>query len=85
VYEHGKNIYQLVSTDGRVYIMQSDSQEIDKALTEDGLQTLAARLKLPKGWPYRVKKVDDALVVRNAAGKAHVIPVGFRNSYPLMQ
>jgi haloalkane dehalogenase len=85
VYERGKNTYQLVSPDGRVYIMQSYSQEVDKTLNEEGLQTLTARLKLPKGWQYQVKKVDDDLVVRNAAGKAHVIQDDFLNSYQLMQ
>jgi haloalkane dehalogenase len=84
VYERGKNIYQLVSPDGHIYVMQSYSQEIDKALNEDGLQNLASRLKLPKGWQYRVRRVDDDLVVRNAAGKAHVIQDDFRNSYQLM-
>jgi hypothetical protein len=71
--------------DGRVYIMQSYSQEIDKNLNEEALQTLAARLKLPKGWKYEVKKVDEDLVVRNAAGKAHVIQDDLRNSYQLIQ
>jgi haloalkane dehalogenase len=84
VYERNKNVYQLVSQSGQVYIMQSYSQEIDKTLNEDGLQNLASRLKLPKGWQYRVRRVDDDLVVRNAAGKAHVIQDDFRNSYQLM-
>jgi hypothetical protein len=84
VYERNKNVYQLVSRGGQVYIMQSYSQEIDKTLNEDGLQNLASRLKLPKGWQYRVRKVDDDLVVRNAAGKAQVIQDDFRNSYQLM-
>jgi haloalkane dehalogenase len=85
VYERGKNIYRLLPPDGRVYIMQSYSQEIDKNLNEEALQTLAARLKLPKGWKYEVKKVDEDLVVRNAAGKAHVIQDDLRNSYQLIQ
>lgn len=73
VYEKGRNVYELVSPDGHVYVMQSFSQEIDKNLNEDGLQTLAARLKLPRGWQYRVRKVDDDLIVLNIAGKTHVI------------
>jgi haloalkane dehalogenase len=85
VYEQGKDIYELVSPEGHVYIMQSYSQEIDKTLNEQGLQTLATRLKLPKGWQYRVRKVDEDLVVRNANGKAHVVQDGLRNSYQLMQ
>jgi haloalkane dehalogenase len=85
VYEKGKNVYELVSPDGHVYVMQSYSQEIDKNLNEDGLRTLATRLKLPKGWQYRVRKVDDDVIVVNIAGKAHVIQDDLQNSYQLMQ
>ncbi|MGB2664156.1 MAG: hypothetical protein WAK48_09145 [Candidatus Acidiferrum sp.] len=85
VYEKGKNVYELVSPDGHVYVMQSYSQGIDKTLNEDGLQTLAMRLKLPKGWQYRVRKVDDDVIVLNIAGKAHVIQDDLQNSYQLMQ
>ena len=85
VYEQGKNVYELVSPDGHVYIMQSYSQEIDKNLNEDGLLTLAGRLKLPKGWQYRTRKVDQDLVVRNSGDKAHVVQDDLQNSYQMMQ
>jgi haloalkane dehalogenase len=85
VYEHGKNVYELVSPDGHVYIMQSYSQEIDKKLNEDGLLTLASRLKLPKGWQYRTRKVDQDLVVRNSGDTAHVVQDDLQNSYQMMQ
>jgi hypothetical protein len=55
--------------------MQSDSKEVDKTLNEEVF----------KLWQYQVKKVDADLVVRNAAGKAHVIQDDFQNSYLLMQ
>jgi hypothetical protein len=64
--------------------MQSYSQEIDRNLNEDGLQMLATRLKLPKGWQYQVHKAND-LVVLNIGGKAHVIQDDLQNSYQLMQ
>ena len=85
VYEQGKNVYELVSPDGHVYIMQSYSQEIDKNLNEDALLTLAGRLKLPKGWQYRTRKVDQDLVVRNSGDKAHVVQDDLQNSYQMMQ
>jgi haloalkane dehalogenase len=85
VYEQGKDVYELVSPDGHVYIMQSYSQEIDKNLDESGLLTLAGRLKLPKGWQYRTRKLDQDLVVRNSGGQAHVVQDDFRDSYQLMQ
>jgi haloalkane dehalogenase len=85
VYERGKNVYELVSPDGRVFIMQSYSQEIDKSLNEQGLQSLATRLKLPKGWQYRIRKLDDDLVVRNSGTQAHVVQDDLRNTYQLVQ
>ena len=36
VYERGKNVYELLAPDGRVYVMQSYSQEVDKATKRGG-------------------------------------------------
>ena len=85
VYERGKDTYELISADGRIYIMQSYSQESDRSLNEQGLQTLATRLKLLKGWQYRVRRLDADLVVRNSDGQAHVIQDDLQNSYQLGQ
>jgi hypothetical protein len=81
VYERGKNIYELLSPDGRVYVMQSYSQEVDKELSEVGLLALAGRLKLPSGWKYRTRTLDEDLVIQNVAGKAYVIQDDLKNTY----
>lgn len=81
VYEPGKNVYELVSPDGRSYIMQSYSLEIDPNLTEKTLAGLSGRLTLPKGWQYRVRQLSETLIVRNTGSKAHVLQDNFRNSY----
>ena len=81
VYERGKNIYELLSPDGRVYVMQSYSQEVDKELNEAALLTLADRLKLPSGWKYRTRALDEDLVIENVAGKAYVIQDELKNTY----
>ena len=85
VYDAGKNVYELVAPGGRVYIMQSYSQEIAKNLNEEELLTLQDRLKLPSHWEYRVRKLEKGLVVWNAGGKAHVVQDDLRNSYQLIQ
>lgn len=85
VYDAGKNVYELVAPGGRVYIMQSYSQEIAKNLNEEELLTLQDHLKLPSHWEYRVRKLEKELVVRNAGGKAHVVQDDLRNSYQLIQ
>jgi haloalkane dehalogenase len=85
VYERGKNVYELVSPENHIYIMQSFSQEINKSLNEQDLESLATRLKLPKGWQYHVRKIDDDLIVRNSGTQAHVIQDDLQNSYQLRQ
>jgi haloalkane dehalogenase len=85
VYDRGKNAYELLAPGGRVYIMQSYSREINKTLNEEGLLTLQNRLKLPNGWEYQVRKLEEDLVVRNSDGKAHVVQDDLRNSYELVQ
>jgi len=81
VFESGRQIYELLSPEGHVYVMQSYSQERDKDLNEQGLLTLEDRLKLPKGWQYRVRKLDQDLVVRPEGAKAHVLLDDVRDSY----
>jgi haloalkane dehalogenase len=81
VYEEGKNVYELFAPDGRSFIMQSYSQEVDKNLNEEGLLTLDKRLKLPKGWQYRVRKLENDLVVRNGGTTAHVLQDELKNTY----
>jgi hypothetical protein len=81
VYERGKNVYELLSPDGPVYVMQSYSQEVDKQLNEAGLLTLADHLKLPQGWKYRTRTLDEDLVIQNVGGKAYVIQDDCKNSY----
>ena len=84
VYEKGKNLYELISPDGHVFVMQSYSEEIDKNLNEEGLQTLGARLKLQKGWKHQVHRLDEDLVVQRVGGIAHVIQDDLQNSYQLI-
>jgi hypothetical protein len=81
VYERGKNVYELLSPDGRVYVMQSYSQEVDKELNEPALLTLSERLKLPTGWKYRTRTLEEDLVIQNVGGKAYVIQDDLKNTY----
>lgn len=85
LYDRGKNVYELVAPNGREYVMQSYSQEVDKNLNEEGLLTLEDRLKLPRRWEYRVRKLHEDLVVRDLNGKAHVIQDDLRNTYQLVE
>ena len=81
VFRGGLPVYELVSPDGQVYVLQSYSQIVDPTLTEDDLPNLGDRLELPEGWQYRVRELDEDLVLRTVGGEAHVIQDDLKNTY----
>jgi hypothetical protein len=80
VYEKGTKVYELISPQGDVYVMQSYAQIVDPKLNLQNLDLLQARLKLPKGWSYRTRVLQQELGLK-ADGKAHVIQDDFQNTY----
>jgi hypothetical protein len=76
----GQPVYELVSPDGHVYVMQASSQIVDPTLTADQLATLASRLQVPAGWQYRARTLTQALVL-HAAGVAHILQDELQNTY----
>jgi hypothetical protein len=81
VFAPGRLVYELVSPDNRVYVMQSYSHIVDDTLTEDALATLAPRLSLPPNWQYRVRQLDAEYVIRTVGGEAYVVQDDFENTY----
>jgi hypothetical protein len=82
-FDAGQQVFQLVSPDGKVYIMQSASQHIDPDNTVDRLTTLGERLSLPEGWEYRTPTLEEDLVVRAEAGviPAHIVFDEYEDNY----
>jgi hypothetical protein len=80
LYRKGRPVYELLAPDGRRYVMQTYAQIVDPTLTEADLATLDRRLKLPKGWKYRVRAPDKDLVLR-ADVKAIVLQDDLANTY----
>jgi hypothetical protein len=76
----GKPVYELVSPNGQVYVMQSYSQIVDPGLGYTDLAALGSRLKPPKGWQYRSRTLTADLVAQSR-GKAHVIQDELQNTY----
>jgi hypothetical protein len=62
-FEAGTEVYELVSTTGEVFVMQSASLRVDPGNTVDTLPTLGERLTLPEGWQYRVRTLEEELVM----------------------
>lgn len=79
-YWKGNMVYELTAPDGSVYRMQSYSQQIDPTLTIDDLETLGSRLKLPEGWKYSARILEEDSFLK-ANGEAFVINDDFGSSY----
>ena len=80
----GTTVYMLHDAEGKTYVMQSWSQQVDPTLTEDDLLTLADRLQLPEGWTYDYKTLTEDFVVETRAEDAQVLGDDLRNSYSLV-
>jgi len=79
-YWAGSEVYELVSPEGVVYVMQSVSNMIDPDLTVGDLPTLDTRLSLPDGWIYRTRTLETDLVLV-IFGEAIVITDDLGNAY----
>ena len=80
-FEAGKPVFELVNPDGKVYVMQALCMGVDPNMTEASLHTLGERLQMPEGWTYRVRTLDQELIVDTTATKATVLQDEFENSY----
>ncbi len=80
VYDAGKPIYELISPDHEVYVMQSYSvQQIPQ--TQASLGELATKLTLPKGWQFRTGILQKQGQIPAFNNKAYVIQDNFQNTY----
>ena len=79
-YYKDKKIYQLKMDKGDVYTMQAFSQIVDKEQNLESLDTLAQRLKLPKGWSYEIKTLDEDMVLESG-GLTFILQDDFQNTY----
>jgi hypothetical protein len=80
VFKQGRDVHELVAPSGAVYVMQSMSRHIDPNLEIEQLPTLGQRLQLSQGWQYRVRTLEEDLVVP-ARGDAHIVFDEFENNY----
>ena len=80
-YAKGQTIFILDDPDGTPWIMQAYSLIVDPALTYDDLKTLDKKLKLPPGWKYRVKVLDEDLGVSAIDGHARIVQDDLQRTY----
>jgi hypothetical protein len=79
-YLKGNMVYELISPNGEIYRMQSYSQTIDKDLKIDDLEKLGDVLKLPKGWKYEARILEEDSKL-DSNGAATIINDSLQNSY----
>jgi len=82
-FDAGSPVHELVSPDGKAYVMQAYCVGVDPTLTEADLDTLGERLALPEGWTYRTRILDEELVVDTSATIATVLQDELENTYTL--
>jgi len=75
-------VFELVSSAGRVYVMQSFSRIVDSSLASRDLPTLGSRLKLPAGWHYRKRRLARNLSL-TTRGHATVLQDDLQDTYQL--
>ena len=61
--------------------MQAYSHIVDPNLTYEDLKTLDKKLKLPPGWKYRVKVLDQDLEIDAINGVARIVQDDLEGTY----
>lgn len=86
VYNKGRYVRELVSPNGRRYVMQAYTQNVDPTLTEAGLNEIGANplTAMPEGWTFRYRKLKRQLIL-TANGKATILRDGLRSVYQLVR
>lgn len=80
VYRSGRRVFELVDPTGRVFVMQSwsDQKEVQ---TEPSLKDLAAKLTPATGWSFRVRTLDADLRLTAPGGLATVVQDDLTDTY----
>jgi hypothetical protein len=73
-------VYELVAPGGATYVMQSYARIRDPRLSLGDLRGLGARLTLPDGWRYRVRKLRRDLVL-GVHGRATIVQDDLLDTY----
>jgi hypothetical protein len=82
-FDAGKPVYELVDPTGKAYVLQAYCISVDEEMSEATLPTLGERLQLPEGWSYRVRVLENELVIDTTDHVATVLQDEFENSYTL--
>jgi hypothetical protein len=80
LFKKGTTVHLLDAPDGKVvFVMQSYTNHWNKDETLANLKDLGS--KLPPGWKYRVKVLDQDLTIRAVNGRARIVQDERQNTY----
>lgn len=82
-FDAGRKVHELVDPTGRNFVMQAYCVGVDSTLTVESLDSLGQRLRLPDGWSFRTRTLDEDLVVDTTAHVATVVQDELENTYTL--
>jgi hypothetical protein len=80
-FEAGKPLFILDDPDGTPWVMQAFSKILDPNLTYADLSDLAAKLKPPAGWKFRVTTLDKDLIISTPEGYNWIVQDELQNTY----
>lgn len=83
LYKKGSDVHKLLSPDGKFYVMQSYTTQVDNSLTFAQLSQLGGKLNLPSGWGFETTVLTQDLAVdpTKANGTAHIVRDDLANVY----
>ncbi len=84
-FAEGAEVYELLDPSGKVYVMQSYSQQRAPDLSEADLHALASRITPPAGWTYRARTLETALRVEGRTAGSTVLQDDLANTYSLLE
>jgi hypothetical protein len=82
-FDKGKQVFILDDPAGNPWVMQAYSLIVDSNLTYELLKDLGSKLKLPEGWKFRTKVLDEDLTIKAVDGIAHIVQDDLENTYDL--
>ena len=81
--DSGTTVFLLDDPDGHTFVMKSYSLVLDSNMTREKVPAMMARLKLPTGWKYRVKVLEQNLKLVPESGVCTIVPDDLDNVYDM--
>jgi len=82
LFKKGTQVYELTDPSGKVYVMQSYSQQVDPSLSLRTLSGIGPTDQLPAGWSYAARRLTADLTL-TASGSTMIVNDYYRNTFQI--